>query len=140
MHTLSRAQWTPFRFLSESKCCSGFLLLKSRHSTTNGKEEEILYKKERVGTCITALPLSPVVALTVWVLRTRYSFSEQDNKPDQTPTLIVQSIADFCGVHEENTLVNLSYVNPVTLITQLKRIDLCAQAHLVIGANHTIFA
>ncbi len=63
-----------------------------------------------------------------------------DNKPDQTPTLIVQSIADLCGVHEENTLVNLSYINPGTLITPLKRIDFCAQAHLVIGANHTIFA
>jgi len=116
------------------------VLLKSRHSTTNGKEEEILYKKERVGTCITALPLSPVVALTVWVVAHSLLIFRTDNKPDQTPTLIVQSIADFGGVHEENTLVNLRCINLGTLITQLKRIDLYAQAHLVIGANHTIFA
>lgn len=39
-------------FYSECKSCSGFLLLlKRRHSTTNGKEEKILYEKEK--SCIT---------------------------------------------------------------------------------------
>lgn len=75
----------------------------------------------------------------MWVVAHSLLIFRTDNKPDQTPTLIVQSIADFCGVHEESTLLNLSYVNPGTLITRLKRIDLCAQAHLVIGANHSYY-